>query len=162
MKKNLIKIFAILFLVLLQLSLISKFSIFSFVPNIIFVVSIVLLLRGFSSDSFLVAVLGGFFLDLTSPFRFGFYTFILIIILLFLNFVILKNTPALNPILISFIILGIFIFIDLVICLITHTLPGWQIILDGVINSLWSLVVYFLLDKFIKKEEIKFSKNVNF
>lgn len=157
MKKNIFKILGILLLVILQLSLFSKFSIFSFGPNLIFILSIVLILRGFLQDSLLVAVLGGFLLDMASPFRFGFYTFLLIVILLFLNFVVLKNLPALNPLLLILIFVGIFIFIDLVICLLTRSLPSWQIFLDVAINCLWGLVIYYILDKFIKQEEIKFS-----
>lgn len=157
MKKNLIKVLGILLLIILQFTFFSKLSILTFVPNLIFVISIVLLLRGFLSDSLLVAVFGGLFLDLASSFRFGFYTLIIILILLFLNFVILKNLPTLNLFLIFLIIFAIFIFIDLLMCLISHTMPTWQMFVDGLVNGLWGIVVYFILEKFTKQEEIKFS-----
>lgn len=157
MKKNLIKVLGILLLIILQFTFFSKLSVLTFVPNLVFVISIVLLLRGFLSDSLLVAVLGGLFLDLTSSFRFGFYTFVIILILLFLNFIILKNIPTLNLFLIFLIIFVIFISIDLVMCLIFYTMPAWQMIVDGIVNGLWGIIVYFILEKFTKQEEIKFS-----
>lgn len=157
MKKNLIKILGILLLVIIQLTILSKFSFFSFVPNLIFVISIVLILKSFLSDGLLVAVLGSLFLDLASSFRFGFYTFLIILVLLFLNFLILKNIPALNPFLIFLIILIIFIFIDLIMGLVTRTIPSWQIVLDGSVNGLWGIVIYFILEKVVKSEEIKFT-----
>lgn len=157
MKNNLIKILAILLLIILQFSFFSKLSIFGFAPNLIFVISIILLLRGFLADSFLLAILGGFFLDLTSPLRFGIYSFSLIAILLLLNFVVLKNIPAINPVLTFLLTFGAFIIIDLFICLVILALPSWQIIIDGLISGVFGLVTFFVLGKFVRQEEIKFT-----
>lgn len=157
MKKNIFKIIGILILVILQLSLFSKFSYFGFTPNLIFILSLILVFRGFFADSLLVAVIGGFTLDLISPFRFGLYTLMLLGILIFINFMVLKNIPSLNPTLIFIITFIIFIIIDLILSLTTRTLPHWHIVIDGAINCLWSMVIYFLVEKFIRQEEI----NVN-
>lgn len=156
MKKNLIKILGILILVVLQLSLFSKFSFFASYPNLIYILSIALLLRGFFQDSLLVAILGGFFLDLASPLRFGIYTLILVGVLFVINYLILKNIPAPNSFLIFLIFMGIFLLVNFVIFLIVRAAPDWQIIIDAAVNSLWGILVYFILGKAIKpKEEIK-------
>lgn len=157
MKKNILKILTIFILILFQLSLLNKLTIFSFVPNLIFVLSIVLLLRGFLSDSLLVGSLGGLFLDLTSPLRFGFYSVVLITILLGINLLVLKNTPTVNVISIFLIVLGAFIIADLAIFLITKTLPSWQILLDGFLNGLLGVAVFLILEKLVRKEEINVS-----
>lgn len=157
MKNNILKIIGILILVILQLSFLSKLSVLTFVPNVIFTLSIILILKGYLSDSLLVAVFGGLLLDLASSYRFGFYTFILILILLFLYFVILKNLPAINPILIFLITLCAFIFFDLISCLILKIWPNWQLLINGGINALLGLIIFYILEKYEKHEEIKFS-----
>lgn len=164
MKKNITKILGILIIVILQLALFSKFSILESFPNLIFIISIVLLLRDDLQDSFLVAVLGGLLLDLASPLRFGAYTILLVGILLFVYFVILKSMPVPNLFLIYLLFMGIFLFVNLVIFLIIGAVPNWQIVFDALINSLWGILIYLFLGRIIKpKEEIKMSRShVNF
>lgn len=157
MRKNFLKILTIVLLVVVQLAFLSKISFFTFMPNFIFLISLVLLFRGLIGDSFLVATVGGLLLDLASPFRFGFYTLIFISILLFCHFVILKNMPTLSPLLVFGLCWAIFILIDLIICWMVHLWPTWQIVIDSTLNGLCGLLIYFFFEKFTKKEEI----NVN-
>lgn len=156
MKKNIIKILGILLLVILQLSFFSKLEILGTLPNLIYLVSISLVLLGFFGDSLLVAVFGGLLLDLASPLRFGIYTLLIILTIFFLDRIVLKNIPGLNWLLIFLIYLTTFLGLNLVIFLIIETMPNWQIIIDAVVNSFWGIIIYLILIKFIKhKEEIK-------
>ncbi|HLB95597.1 MAG TPA: hypothetical protein VJK26_01685 [Patescibacteria group bacterium] len=148
-----IKILAILLLVILQLSFFSKWSFFSVIPNLIYLVSLVLLLRGFFQDALLVASLGGLFLDLASPLRFGIYTLLLLAVLLLLNFVILKAVPPPNIGWIYFFLVMIFLFLNLIIFLYARIPPGPQIIYDALINGFWGIIVYFLTGRFLKPQE---------
>lgn len=158
MKTYLIKIFGILILAILQLTLLSKFSIFNSIPSLIFILSIALMLRGFIKDSILVAILGGLMVDLASPLRFGVYTLLLISVLFFTNFVIIRSMPVPNLILIYFLFVGFFIFINFIIFLIIQATPSWQILADATINGLWAIIVYLILIKATKQsEEVKFA-----
>lgn len=157
MIKNSLKILAILFLLVLNLSFFAKFSLYSFAPNLIIGASIVLLLRGFLKDGMLVAAVGGLLLDLVSPFYFGIYTLSLIVIFLFLHFIVLKNIPTLNPIFIFLIFFGLFLFIDFILSFAVRHFPNWQIFIDVSLNSGWAMLLYYFSEKFISQEEIKFS-----
>jgi len=155
MIKTLIKIGGILLLVILQLTFFSKFSIYGSIPNFIFIFSIIFLLRGFLKESLMMAAIGGLFLDLVSTLRFGWYTFLLLIAIVFIYFVVLKILPSSSPIWVGTIFVGVFLFINSVIFLVNH-LPIWQIFLDVLINSIWGLLTYLLFLRFVKVREIQF------
>lgn len=156
MKKNFLKILAILILIILQLTFLPKLMIFSSIPNLIIIVSLSLLFRGFLSDSLMVAILGGLFLDLASPLRFGIYTLFLIAIILLLNLVILKNIPEPNLLIIYFLFFLIFGILNLLIFLFIHLAPNLLIILDAALSSLWGIVIYLLIGRLMgPKEELK-------
>lgn len=157
-KTNLfIKILLIIALVILQMSLFSKFSFFSSIPNIIFLLSLTFLLRGFVRDSFLVGILGGLFLDLSSPLRFGIYTLFLAVNLLFIYFVVLKNIPEQPAIIIIFgIFLACFLFLNLMVALLGRFTPNWQLLVDAGLNALWGVIIYSILRKTLTgREETK-------
>ncbi len=152
---KILKIFGILGLIVLQLSLFNKLSIFESIPNVIFLLSIALFLRGFLQDSFLVGVIGGLFLDLASPLRFGVYTLLILAILLLLNYVVIQLIPAPHLILVYLIFIGIFVVVNLVIFLGVKIMPNFQILVDAAINGIWGVLIYLLLERFQKVDEIK-------
>ena len=94
-------------------------------------------------------------MDLVSTLRFGWYTFLLLIAIVFIYFVVLKILPSSSPIWVGTIFVGVFLFINSVIFLVNH-LPIWQIFLDVLINSIWGLLTYLLFLRFVKVREIQF------
>jgi hypothetical protein len=147
MYKTIVKIMVITLLAILQFALFSKLTLFGVFPNIIIILAIALLFRGHFQDSFLVAAIGGLMMDIISPLRFGIYTFLIIVILLLINFVILKFLPTPNLIASFFIFAGAFLFIDLSLALFTLLWPGWSLAIDAIINGFWGALIYWLLGK---------------
>jgi len=152
MIKNIVKITAILLLAFIQFALLSKLSVFGAFPNLVYILAITLLLRGLLADSFLVAVIGGVVLDLGSSLRFGYYTFLLIVILLLVRLLILKFLPTPNLFISFFIFFGAFLFADLGISLFTFSWPGWSLLLDAIVNGLWGVFIYWIFSKLIRVE----------
>lgn len=156
MKNTLIKVLGIVILAVLQFSFLSKISILESIPNLIFILSLVLLIRGFFEDSILVASIGGLFLDLSSPLRFGIYLMVLLASLIFIHFVVLKNLPLSNYFFIYLFITGVFMAVNLIIFLFAGIAPHWQIIIDAAINGFWGVTTYYILNKLVRaKEEIR-------
>lgn len=157
MKKDFIKIIGVFIVVILQLTIFSKISIFESIPNLIIILSVALVIRGLLRDSLLVAIAGGLLLDIASPLRFGLYTILTIVIILFIHYVVLKNIPAPNQLLIFIFYMAIFLVINLIIAAIIGAIPYWQMLIDSIVNGLWGIVVYLILAKIIQsKEEYKF------
>lgn len=157
-KKDIIKIFGILILVILQLSIFTKISFLNTIPNLIIILSIVLVFRGLLRDGLLVAIIGGIILDVYSPLHFGLFTILAFTTCIIVNYIILKNIPAPNLLLILLFFICLFLIINLIIILVTGLLPGWQILVDSVVNAFWGILVYFIAGKIIKpKEEIEFA-----
>ncbi len=92
LKKIIILILGFYFLTLFQSSFLVHFSIRGMVPNLVLIAVIIINLFTFKDFWFIFGstVIGGFYLDVFSLNHFGFfgfYTLILIIISLFINFV---------------------------------------------------------------------------
>lgn len=153
MKKNLLKILLIILLVIFQMSLFSKFSILDVIPNVIFILSVIFVFKGLTSEGFLVATFGGFLLDLSSPFRFGVYTLILLAMILCIQFILLKNIPEPNPWMIFLSFIGVFLLLNLIIFGLSRITPSWQLVIDTLINSLWGIIIYLIVEKMLKPKE---------
>ncbi len=96
MVKTSLKILLILILAFCQLSLISKFSIFGAIPNLVLVFAILLVIKNRFYDGLLVGFLGGLILDLSSSLWFGFYIFFFLLIIVAINFLLLRTIPSPN------------------------------------------------------------------
>jgi len=89
LKNILISILILYFLVLLQTSFFVHFNLWGIVPN--FVIILVILWnffekeKSFLSLGFLIALIGGFFLDIFSSWPFGFYIVILGLLAVFIT-----------------------------------------------------------------------------
>lgn len=157
MKNNLLKILGILILAYLQIALFSKFSVFSSLPNLIFILAIVLVSKGFFRDGLLVAIFGGILLDLASPGRFGIFTLYLIVVVYLLQFVLLKVIPEQTPFWVFGLFLAIFLVFNLMMFIFFRLSPDWFLAIDAFINASWLLGFYLVFDKIYKpREEIKF------
>lgn len=151
-----LKILAIIFLFIFQITIFNKLVIFGSVPNLIFILSIAFLLKNRFNDALIVAIGGGLLLDLVSPLSFGVYTILFLGILFILNFVILRMLPAPNLLWLYIIFSGAFLLIDLLILLFVRVWPSWMIVGNVLINGLWGILVYLFLVRLVKPmEEIK-------
>ncbi len=156
MIKIILKIFAYFLLVVFQLAIVTKFSIWGTIPNFLLIIAISLMFRGQSGNSFLLAGISGLLLDLASPLRFGAYTLFFMITLLIINFYVLKTFPV--PSLgISFLIfVTSLLLVDLGLFLFMGHWPFWQIFPQAIISGLWGVLIYWILEKIIPiQEEIK-------
>lgn len=156
MLKIILKIAGIFLLVILQISLFDKFSIFGSVPNLIFIFAIALTLKARWQDAILLGGIGGVLLDLASPLRFGVYTFLILVVITLINYLVLKLLPTPRLFMSFFIFIGAFLLINLIISLLTFSWLGWNLLIDTGVNGLWGVFAYYLTSKLIKVEsEIK-------
>lgn len=153
MIKTIFKILGILILVIFELSLATKFSIFGAVPNLILILAIALVLRGREHEGFLVAGLGGLFIDLVALQRFGIYTLIFLLIVIVINYYFLKAVPLPNLFATFLIFVGSFIFLDSIIFLSVKMGLSWQILIHAFVNGLWGILIYGLIQRMIRPQE---------
>lgn len=149
MVKVIFKIFLILILVILQVSIFEKLSFFEVIPNIILALAVSLLFLGFFNDALLVGGIGGLFFDLTSRFYFGINTLFFICVLLVIQFYVLKVFPTPKTYTSFFVFLIIFLSYEVTIFVIQKTFPGWQLIVSATINSLWAIIFYYIVKKLL-------------
>lgn len=156
MLKIILKVIAFVLLVIFQLVIVSKFSIWGTIPNFLLIIAISFMFRGQSYNGFLLAGISGLLLDLASPLRFGAYTLFFMGVLLIINFYVLKifPVPSLGT---SFLIfVASLLLVDLGLFLFMGHLPFWQILPQAIINGLWGVLIYWILGKVIPiREEIK-------
>jgi len=153
MIKTIIKIIAIVVLAIFQLALITKITILGSIPDLILILAVALVFKNRFQNAILVAAVGGIVLDLVSPLRFGVFTLIFLIIILMINYLLLKTIPSPNNLMAFFIFLGSFLFLDLVIFLAIRVWPSWQILLSSSIEALWAVLILYLISGEISKEE---------
>jgi rod shape-determining protein MreD len=119
MIKTFLKIVLILFLVVCQVTLMPHLQIFGAWPNLVLVLVLVLTAAGLNENALLVAGLGGLFLDLASPFIFGFYTLIIIIFTLSARLLVKKFLAGFSPMMSSVIVAIGTLFYDLIFLLVS-------------------------------------------
>ena len=151
MVKIALKILLILILAVGQVALMTKFSIFGAIPNLVLVFAIALVIKNRFRDGLLVAFLGGLILDLSSSLWFGFYLFFMLVIIVAINFLLLRTIPAPNNLIVFFIYFASFLFLNLMIFLFARLWPTWFVLVDGLINSLWAIIIYVLVRSKIKE-----------
>ena len=149
--KIFINILLIFLAAILQISLFPKISIFSALPNLIFLATMILIFTNREDEALIWAGLGGILLDLFSPVRFGIFLFPLLVIY-FLTSILVKRIFT-DPNLIiaaSFFFLGS-IFFDILWIFIN---PQWQIILiNAIYNTIVGIIIYWLLRERLKPKE---------
>jgi len=156
MVKIILKILIILLLAIFQISLMTKFLIWGAMPNLILIFAIALVIKNRFYDALLVGFLGGFCLDLASSLWFGSYVFSFSAILIMLNFLLLKTLPPPNHFIVFLIYFASFLFLELLTFLFIGLWPSWFILIGVLINSLWAISIYILIQsKLIAKEEIQ-------
>ena len=156
MTRLLLKILAVFCLVIFQIAVMTKLMIWGTIPNLIILLAIAMVFRGRFQDGILLAGIGGLLLDLASPIRFGAYTMLFLAAIGVINFYVLKIFPT-PSLMVSFLIFAASILlIDVAFFLLLGNIPYWQLIPQAIFGGLWGIVIYWLVEKFIKpKEEIK-------
>ena len=153
MLKTILKVMGILVLVIFQLAIMSKLFFWGAIADLILILAIILTIKNHFQDAILVAIVGGFFLDLTSSLRFGFFMIMFLAILLIINFLVLKNLPSTGNLTTFLIFLGSFLFLDLTSFLLIRVWPTWQVFLTSFVNSGWAILIYSLIGHKITAEE---------
>lgn len=156
MAKILLKIFAVFCLVIFQIAVMTKLTIWGTIPNLIILLAIAMVFRGRFQDGILLAGVGGLLLDLASPIRFGAYTMLFLAAIGIIHFYVLKIFPT-PSLMVSFLIFAASILlIDLTLFLLLRNIPYWQLLPQAIFGGLWGIFIYWLVEKIIKpKEEIK-------
>ncbi|KKQ73921.1 MAG: Rod shape-determining protein MreD [Berkelbacteria bacterium GW2011_GWB1_38_5] len=156
MTKTILKILFIIALGIFQLTLFNKIMFFDTIPNIIIILAVAFVLFGRSQEGFLIAAIGGLMLDISSTMKFGIYTILFLIEIIFINFYLLKILPTPKIIIAFFIFTSAVLFNDLGIHLFLKMLPSWQVVISAFISGVWGCLIYIFLQNVIKpKEEIK-------
>ena len=156
MVKIISKIFLIILLVILQMTIFNKIFIFGAVPNLILIIAVCFVLKQRFSLSVVIAGFGGLILDLASPLYFGIYTISGLIIIYLVNYFTTKFSETPNRGIIFLIFLLSFFVFDLILLIATKTWPGWYLIPIIFINGSWGSIIYLLIENlFPPKEEIK-------
>lgn len=156
MIKTFFKIIAILLLVIFQIAFLTKLNFLGVVPNLILVLAISLIIKGFFQEGILVAGIGGLSLDLTSTLRFGLYSFLFLVIILILYWFVLKILPAPGIFFLFLIFFGSFLFLEAMIFVLLMRLPPLIIFPQAAISGLWGILIWEVLRPMIKTpEEIK-------
>lgn len=151
------KFFKILIFVLLgilQLTLMPIFSIKGIIPNLVLIISIILLLTDFEEDAFYLAAFGGIVLDLAGPFFFGFHAIIFIGFIFLIRFLLQKIVTELTVLLI---VIGVFSFsliFSVLENLFLSRLPGINIFIYGFYSTVIGLLVFMLLHRWRKRVQV--------
>lgn len=154
MVKIALKILLILILAVCQIALVAKFSIYGAIPNLILVFAILLVIKNRFYDGLLVGFLGGLILDLSSSFWFGFYIFFFLLIIVAINFLLLRTIPSPNNLMVFLIYFASFLVLNLMIFLFARLWPTWLVLIDALLNSLWAIIIYVLIQSKIKEMEL--------
>ena len=150
-----INIFLILMVVFLQITLMPKIGIQYAYPNLILLAMLILIFVGRESEAIWWAVLGGIFLDLVSPARFGVYIFSFIAIFFLASFA-FKNLFAQPTLVMSAGIIYLSsLGLSLILSLFTWQIH-WQILIEAGYAVLIGVPLYWVTQHYLKpSEEIK-------
>ena len=156
MIKTLFKILTVCLLVIFQIAFLTKLNFFGVVPNLILILAISLIIKGFFQEGLLVAGIGGLSLDLASPLRFGLYSFLFLAIILVLYWLVLKILPSPGIFSLFLIFFGSFLFLETMTFVLLMRLPPLIIFPQAAIGGLWGMLIWEVLRPITKTpEEIK-------
>jgi hypothetical protein len=152
--KYLINIILIVLAIILQTSVFSQFQINNSMPNIIMLVIISLIFISRQKEALLWLIVGSLLLDMSSPFRFGYY--FLTISVLFFILLRLTNTYFANPSLIFsallFFLASIILDLPIVIISYNSSMPIIML-LNGIYNVIIGVVLYYFLDYYYRPKD---------
>lgn len=150
-----IKLLSIIILVVIQITLMPYMAIYGTWPNLILLLALVLIIFGATTESFLVASLGGLILDLASSLFFGFFTIVLMILIFMAKILVSKYLNE-ATVLISGIILTLTaVIFDSILSLVVHHFSIIQILVNSVYSLVLGLVFYFVLRRYLHRQNIR-------
>lgn len=145
------RIIAIVVLVILQIGLMPSFKVGNFVPNIILITALILMIINFDKESLLVGGISSLIIDLMSPFFFGLFSIMTVLLVLIWRFLIHKYFANLNFWTIGLIILTSALVLNLTLGLLSKNLDLFAIGMSAGISTLISVLVYILLQKIFQE-----------
>jgi len=151
MLKNIFKITIILFLAILQIALMPFLSIKGVWPNLIMIITIILILLDLSPEAFLMAFLGGLILDLASPLFFGFNILMILAVTYLIKLFVNKFITESNILIVAILIFIVAIIQDLTTMIVARNFIFMPLLINGLYSALIGLIFYQILDRWPKK-----------
>lgn len=139
--KTIFKVLAIISLAIIQITLIPYFGILGLWPNLIFLLSLTLILIGAKQEAYLAASLGGLILDLASPLFFGFYTLVLFGIVAIVQLLVDKFLGEVTVFIQVLVLILATVIFNMIFCLTAHQFQ----ITTFSINVLYSLILGLIM-----------------
>lgn len=154
MIKLLLKIFFIILIAALQVTLMPHLAIFDVWPNIVLILAILLVFLDFIPDSYLLAGIGGLVLDLSGPLRMGTNIIILIALISALRFINTKYFPESNALIIFISIITSSLLYSLIELLLLHQGLNFNIFFEAFYAGLLAEIILFIFNFKHEKESL--------
>ena len=129
-------------------------SIMGFWPNLLFLVSLNLVLLGFDKEAFLVGGVGGISLDFFSSLPFGTFAAISLIAIIILKFLLNRFLNRLNLFSIFIILLAGGAIVQFLFILIFKNAPWISLPVAAFYSGLAGIAIYFGLNSWVPTEQI--------
>ncbi len=154
MTQNILKIFGIAVIAILQLTLLPHLGFNSAWPNLILIVALSLMILDLEIESFLVASVGGLVLDLAGPLFFGIHSVILLAFVLITKLLLKKFLTEPN-IIVTGLLLGLASLLnDLIIILIAKNFIWIPILANGFYSAITGVLLYRFFEHWFKKQPL--------
>ena len=140
--KTILKFLAIILLAIVQLTLLPLFAIHGVWPNLILILSLVLVLFNDDTDAFLTASLGGLILDLGSPLFFGFNIILNILLVFLIRFMLKKFLTETTFFVFGLVVFLAIIIFDTIISVVTHQFSWINLLINGGYSLIIAIIVY--------------------
>lgn len=151
--RNIIYILAIIFVAIIQITLMPYFSIFGLWPNLVLLLALILILNSADFEAFLVASLGGLILDLASPLFFGFNTLVLVLIVFLVKALIKKFFGEINFLVTAVFLVVLITLYDLLFCLVAHQFSFLGLVINLIYSLFLGFVIFILINARIEKNK---------
>jgi rod shape-determining protein MreD len=151
MFKKILKVIAIFILVVIQITLMPYLGAFGYWPNLVLILALIFIINNSDENAFLVASLGGLFLDFASPLFFGFFTICLICFCLATKYLINKFLTEISPVTTSLIVALVSTLFNLVLASINHQINFFGLAINFFYSMVISYIIFYSLSFILKR-----------
>lgn len=148
MINTIIKILVIIFIVILQFTLMPLLAIKGVWPNLLLISIVVLMLIEYADDALLFACIAGMIVDLAGPLRYGINTIFLCSIYFMIKFLLKKYISEINILVLIILITLVTVLYSLYIGFIVGINPNQFIIYQVLYNCIIAIGIYYLISMF--------------
>jgi hypothetical protein len=145
--KIFLRIIAIIVLVILQIGLMPCFKVGNFVPNIIIITALILMLIDLDKEALLVGSVSSLIIDFMSPFFFGLFSLITVLLVFIWRFLIHKYFANINVWNIGLIILLSALLLNFALGFLSKNLDFYSIIMSALVSAIVAILAYLILQK---------------